>query len=107
MLKILFPLALLATGLQASPLLAETTPAARVAYGDLNLASEAGVKTFDRRIARAINQVCDSKSGHLAMYANWSENQCRSAQQTQIQPRRDAAIARAQQRTTVFASSAR
>ncbi len=107
MLKILLPLALLATGLQASPLLAQSAPTARIAHGDLNLASAAGVKALDRRIARAIDQVCEPQAGYAAIYLDRAEDECRTVQQAQIQPRRDAAIARAQQRAAVFASTAR
>ena len=38
----------------------EDTQTRRVAYGDLDLGSEAGQKTLDRRLARAVDAVCGS-----------------------------------------------
>lgn len=42
---------------------AETPSSARVAFGDLNLASTAGAETLDARIARAAAETCRAVSG--------------------------------------------
>lgn len=67
---------------------------AEVFYGDLDLAAEAGVKTLDQRLDRAVRQLCGS--------ARWSMSgvppatlRCRRVAQASITPQRRFAIARA------------
>lgn len=98
MLKIVLPLMFLATAVQAVPLHARTTTAtARIAYGDLNLASKSGQQALDRRINRAIDQVCGIAVGTAKIYLNQTEAECRDAKQAEIQPLREAAISQARQ----------
>lgn len=56
----------------ATPLRAEA-PSVKVAYGDLNIHSEAGVATLNSRILRAASHVCADNSGNRIEEAN-----CRS-----------------------------
>ena len=97
MLKIVPPLIVLATAFQTVPLQARTISAsARIAYGDLNLASKAGQQTLDRRIGRAIDQVCGIAVGTEKLFLNQTEAECRNAKQAEIVPLREAAIRQAQ-----------
>lgn len=61
--------ALLASGNIVAPAIAHDSPAdvpqARVSYADLNLASDSGVAVLKRRVASAIDRICDSGSGTL------------------------------------------
>ena len=55
---------LAATSPSISTAPAETpAPAARVVFGDLNLASPSGARTLDARIARAAAETCRAVSG--------------------------------------------
>lgn len=62
-----FTLALASAGLvgtMAAPALADEAAArtAQVVYGDLDLATAAGQRTLDRRIEKAVRQVCRTAS---------------------------------------------
>jgi UrcA family protein len=49
----------------ATPLRAET-PSVRVAYGDLDLGTQAGVSALNSRIRRAADRVCsDNRGNHI------------------------------------------
>jgi UrcA family protein len=56
----------------ATPLRAET-PSARVAYGDLDLGTQAGVSALNSRIRRAADRVCSDNRGNPI-----EEARCRS-----------------------------
>ena len=73
---------------------AETGPRTeRVSYGDLNLASEAGVKALDRRLDRAVRRVCGDDHRNLVMSS--SVKNCIETARASIRPQREFAIARA------------
>ena len=75
-------------------LAAETGPRTeRVSYGDLNLASEAGVKALDRRLDRAVRRVCGDDHRNLVMSS--SVKNCIETARASIRPQREFAIARA------------
>jgi UrcA family protein len=72
----------------------EVAVRAKVHHGDLNLATEAGVKALDRRLDSAVRLLCGS--------TRWSMGgvppatvRCRRAAQASITPQRRIAIARA------------
>lgn len=81
------------------PALARGEPASEaVPYGDLNLASEAGVKALDRRLDRAVERVCGAPPVRsLATHRQVAE--CREQAWQAIQDDRAIAIARATGRT--------
>jgi UrcA family protein len=58
MLKYLIPAVLMTAFLPGAVTAQETTTTVHVAYRDLDLRSAPGVHLFDRRIAKAIEQVC-------------------------------------------------
>jgi UrcA family protein len=76
-----------------------------VSYHDLDLTKAAGVKTFHRRLVRAVNYVCRFQSAGDQMLK--SENQdCREQVMREMHPKMVGAIAIAQKRAadTQFAS---
>ena len=97
MLKPLLAIAALAT---ASALLVPTASQAatansyRISYADLNLASDNGRQTFERRIAFGARVVCEIEdSRELALAA--ATNACRSDAIGGVQPAFEAAVAAA------------
>jgi UrcA family protein len=92
-------LAFVATGALFSATLTGITPAAartadivEVAYSDLNLASQAGQRTLDGRIAAAVGQVCNA--GDAAdLRTSAQERACRTEVAAAAQVQRDAVIA--------------
>ena len=104
-------LALAATGAVFSATLVGISPAAarsadivEVAYGDLNLASRAGLRTLDSRIAAAVDQVC-SAGESLDLRASALERSCRAEVSAAAQAQRDAVVS-GQRRGTVRVSAA-
>lgn len=92
-------LAFAATGAMFSATLAGISPAAartadivEVAYSDLNLASHAGQRTLDSRIAAAVDQVCNAGEA-LDLRTDAQERACRSEVGAAAQAQRDAAVA--------------
>lgn len=68
MMKSLIPLSLLLFPLaaQAQPLPQERTQVVRVGYADLDLSRAAGRTALDRRLARALDQICPvERPGYL------------------------------------------
>ena len=54
----------------STPALAQDAPVVHVSYADLDLASVAGAKTFERRVAGAVVEVCgDPDRGDLPLVA--------------------------------------
>ncbi len=104
-------LALAATGAVFTATLAGIAPAAartadvvEVAYSDLNLASRAGLRTFDNRIAAAVAQVCNP--GETAdLRTSALERSCRAEASAAAQVQREAVVA-GQSRGTVRVSAA-
>ena len=83
---------LLAVSLAASAQAQEQS--VRVGYGDLDLASDAGVARFDQRIDVAIEQVCGDRMGQQALSAAMAIRKCSRDTRADVAPR-EVAIARA------------
>jgi UrcA family protein len=60
-LSAMLPIALLSAPVLAAP--ADTGPSVIVHYDDLNLATNSGAATLDRRISNAARQVCGEPDG--------------------------------------------
>lgn len=67
----------------------------RVGYGDLDLASDAGVARFDQRIDVAIEQVCGDRMGQQALSAAMAIRKCSRDTRADVAAPREVAIARA------------
>lgn len=63
MAKILLLAALMAQGVPAAAATHEQTTSVRVSYADLDLTSEAGRGTLDRRLQRAVASLCPDDNG--------------------------------------------
>jgi UrcA family protein len=62
------------TAFAASP---DVTSSVRVPYGDLNLTSEQGARTFHARVAAAARQVCAADGLDIRnLQAYWAERSC-------------------------------
>lgn len=81
----------LATGVPATAAAAEDLPAAKVYFSDLNLRTDAGVKTLDDRLRRAITRLCGGapRGGHLE---NVRSRRCRDMTLADVTPARDDAV---------------
>ena len=89
---IAFALAALASTVPSSAIAGGPTTET-VPYGDLNLASEAGIKALDRRLDRAVERVCgDSQVRTLALQRRIE--QCRADTWQSIRDERQFAIAK-------------
>lgn len=76
---------------------AQTPETRTVQYGDLNLASEAGQDVFQRRIDRAISQVCDVDRYARQLAVRRAQRECVRAAWPDAQRQADAAILDARQ----------
>jgi UrcA family protein len=105
--KILQAAALAAAVLASVPgMAAETAPAqVKVYYGDLDLSDQVGIQTLDRRLARAIKDVCPSDNGVREMSRLRTISLCRTAKQAEIAPVRASVIAAASSGKTIFATA--
>lgn len=65
-----------------------------VHYGDLNLATQAGIDALDRRLDRAVKRVCGDASPR-SLSEERQVGKCREETWQSIQPDREFAIARA------------
>ena len=73
----------------------ESETASRVVrYGDLDLATEEGVKALDRRLASTIRSLCRQFSPYVPHQAE-SRERCREEARQAIEARRSAAISTA------------
>ncbi len=77
----------------AAPAAAQDQPQERVAYGDLDLTSEAGQSTLSKRINAAVKRVCGYTGGSLREFA--TSNRCRRESLAGATAQMDVAIARA------------
>jgi UrcA family protein len=91
-------LALLATGAVFTSAVAGITPAmarnadsVAVTHADLNLASRAGLRTFDNRIAAAVDQVCNA-GDVIDLRTSKDERACRVEVAAAAQIQRDAVV---------------
>lgn len=100
-LALVFALSLAAIG---APALAEgpNTRSVAVSTSDLNLGTEQGRATLDRRLNAAIDKVCGvHKTPGLPAWIRFRK--CVEAKQAEIRPLRDAAIAQARASAQVAA----
>lgn len=65
----------------------------RVAYGDLDLTSDSGQATLNKRIRAAVKRVCGHSSGSTADFLDW--RQCRRNSMADATRQMEVAIARA------------
>ena len=90
----LFPIALSLLTLTPVTAFAQEVPAKIVvSYGDLNLRSEAGVKTLDRRLANAIRSVCGEHDGSAGAEHRFTAQRCVTEKRAEVAARRNRAIA--------------
>ncbi len=68
-----------------------------VSYSDLNLRSEAGVKTLDRRLATAIRSVCGVHDGSAVLEQRFDAQRCVKEKSAEVAALRDRAIASSSQ----------
>ncbi|PSJ38812.1 UrcA family protein [Allosphingosinicella deserti] len=87
-----FALTLLAA-IPAGATAQQPRPEARVPYGDLNLQTEAGVKTLDRRLARAVMAVCPDERGTVDMARKVAARRCIKDASASLSPLRDRILA--------------
>lgn len=66
----------LIASLPAAALAEQPRAQARVAYQDLNLRTESGVRTLDRRLARAVEAVCPDGRGSVDMARKVAARRC-------------------------------
>jgi UrcA family protein len=102
--RAVYGLALAATfvAFAAPALAADRETSARIAHGDLNLATESGVASLDRRIDQALGTLCRDQ-GVLPLYDQLASAKCRRMAAASVQPQRDALVKAAQQRQRVAA----
>jgi UrcA family protein len=99
---IVVPMALLMSVSLVAATAAEASPQPRepeqrtelVGYGDLDLASPSGVGTLDRRIAEAIDRICD-RGGVRDLASYTAERRCRAQARSSAGAQRSLAIASA------------
>lgn len=103
MLKLLIPAVLLSAVLPAAALAQETQADIHVAYRDLNLQSPIGVKVLDRRIARAIAEVCPDFAG-FDLARKRATSRCRAAKQAEVADQRAAVLEKAARRNVDLAA---
>lgn len=72
----------------------EAKTAITVAYGDLNLRSETGLKTFDARLAHAIRTVCAEHDGSVVPEHRFAVQHCVAEKRAEVAGLRDRAVAR-------------
>jgi len=64
-----------------------------VSYRDLNLRSEAGVKTLDRRLANAIRSACGEHDGSAVAEHRFAAQRCMTEKRAEVAALRNRAIA--------------
>jgi UrcA family protein len=71
----------------------DMTPSVPVAYSDLDLRSEAGVKTLDRRLARAVRSVCAGSEDMPTLDRRFAAARCIRQKSAEVAVLRNRAIA--------------
>jgi UrcA family protein len=71
----------------------EAPTSVAVSYRDLNLKSEAGVKTLDRRLASAIRAVCGEHDGSVVPEHRFTAQRCLKEKRAEVAALRNRAIA--------------
>jgi len=92
MKTIIVAVALIA-GIPAAATAQQPREQARVAYRDLNLQTEAGVRTLDRRLARAVNAVCPDERGTVDRARKVAARRCIRDTMAQLAPLRGRLVA--------------
>ena len=69
------------------------TPSVAVSYADLDLGSNAGAKTLDRRLANAVRTVCGEHDGSAVAARRFAAQRCITQKQAEVATLRDRAIA--------------
>lgn len=96
MLRIIFgAAALLAAGQSNIVSAQDRLPDIRVTYGDLDLTTEDGVDTLDRRLNHAVEQACPSSAGIADMSRLRGINECRATKRQEVAGLRGTALAQA------------
>ena len=54
----------------------DAAPVVRISTADLNLASEAGLRTLDRRLAQAVRDVCSDRAADTQLARQLSVKRC-------------------------------
>ena len=101
---IAFALAALTAALPLSAMARDESPTENVPYGDLNLATEAGVETLDRRLDRAVERVC-GVAAPRSLGVNRIIEECKDEAWQRIQGARQVAIAQATGNTNGLAEN--
>jgi len=105
--KSLMLLALALVCTYAPPSAAAEPPAARIAHADLNLETEAGARTFVRRVERAARLVCEAnQNAPIELQRREARAACRANVRAQALARVDAplVVARLQPATRAYAA---
>ena len=79
----------------------EAPTSVAVSYRDLNLKSEAGVKTLDRRLASAIRAVCGEHDGSVVPEHRFTAQRCVKEKSAEVAALRDRVIASYSSRETL------
>jgi UrcA family protein len=87
-----FALTLL-TAVPAGAMAQQPRPEARVPYADLNLQTESGVRTLDRRLARAVTAVCPDERGTVDMARKVAARRCIKDTNASLSPLRGRILA--------------
>ena len=102
--KILLLAALMAQGLPAATATGEQAPSVRVGYADLDLTQEAGRRTLDRRLQRAVESVCPDDNGIRDTARLAAIRACRAGKMQELAVPRAKALAEADRRTVAAAA---
>ena len=54
----------------------DAAPVVRISTADLNLATEAGLRTLDRRLAQAVREVCSDRAADTQLARQLSVKRC-------------------------------
>src|SRR5437762_11694754 len=71
----------------------QVTSSVVVSYSDLNLRSDAGVKTLDRRLSNAIRTVCGDHDGSAVLAFRFAAQRCVKEKSAEVTGLRNRAIA--------------
>lgn len=90
----LFHIAISLMALAPVPALAQqAVPSVAVSYADLDLHSDAGVKTLDRRLADAVRTICGEYDGSAIAGQRFAAQRCVKEKQVDVTALRERAIA--------------
>ena len=103
MLKII-PAFLLAVGLPAIASAQEASADVHVFYGDLDLHSPAGLRTFDHRLVNAVRKVCGDDLS-IDRWTRIAARRCRVAKLAEVRSIRDTLVATLTPKGQAVASS--